>query len=83
MITEPPYVAERLSGVYVSVTGPYETIRSLTQHNFSREPLLLDDREDHVLRAGVDAVHRLVEQQDVRLLAERSRDEYTLLLAAR
>ena len=38
--------------------------------------------EDDLLRAGVDAVHRLVEQQHVGLLRQRARDEHALLLAA-
>ena len=44
--------------------------------------LLLDDFQDHLLRARVDAVHRLIEQQHVGLLRERAGDEHSLLLSA-
>ena len=52
------------------------------QDDLAGETLLLDHGHDDLLRRGVDAVHRLVEQQDVRLLGERAGDEDALLLAA-
>src|SRR5690349_2429495 len=38
------------------------------QDDFVRLPLLLDDLEHDLLRAGVDAGHRLVEEEDVGVL---------------
>ncbi len=38
--------------------------------------------QDHFLRARVDAVHRLVEQEHVAFLREGASDEHPLLLAA-
>jgi hypothetical protein len=51
-------------------------------HDLARPPLLLDHGEDDLLGGGIDPVERLVEQEQVGLLRECSREEHPLLLAA-
>src|SRR5581483_5098811 len=53
------------------------------QHHLARRPPLVEELQDAVVRLLVDAGHRLVEQDHVRLLRHRPRDERPPLLPAR
>ena len=52
------------------------------QHDLALAAPLVEQLQDAVVRRGVDAGHRLVEQDHVGLLRQRARDERAPLLAA-
>ena len=50
------------------------------EHNLARLPPTLDDRPDHLLGLRIDAVERLIEQQDVGALGQCPGHKNSLLL---